>query len=131
MKKHGLMTIIILIFCASLFFVSCSSGGDDDDDGGSSSDDDTADNDAGGDDDTGDDDDDQTVELSLPANDADGVDSGLNINVGDEITVNGVLVDPKLGIMIRRLTAKKSLDPKVTITNAAGKQIAEGPMPFG
>lgn len=71
---------------------------------------------------------------------------------GDEISVSGVLVDPKLGIMIRRLTdtSRKeektvdmgsgrtttykesvSLDPVVTITNAAGKQIAEGPMPFG
>ncbi|NQT14447.1 MAG: hypothetical protein HQ582_16950 [Planctomycetes bacterium] len=71
---------------------------------------------------------------------------------GDEIEVNAVLIDPKLTIMIRRLTdtsrkeAKTvelgdgrttthkqsvSLDPTVTITNAAGKQIAEGPMPFG
>ena len=50
---------------------------------------------------------------------------------GDEIAVNGVLVDPKLNIMIRRLNAAKSLDPKVTITDSSGKQIAEGPMPFG
>lgn len=71
---------------------------------------------------------------------------------GDEIEVNAVLIDPKLTIMIRRLTdtSRKeektvelgdgrttiykqsvSLDPTVTITNAAGKQIAEGPMPFG
>lgn len=71
---------------------------------------------------------------------------------GDEIEVNAVLTDPKLTIMIRRLTdtsrkedktvessdgrtttytQSASLDPTVTITNAAGKQIAEGPMPFG
>ena len=50
---------------------------------------------------------------------------------GDEIEVNGVLIDPKLNIMIRRLSASTSLDPTVTITNASGKQIAEGPMPFG
>jgi hypothetical protein len=71
---------------------------------------------------------------------------------GDEITVNAVLIDPELTIMIRGLTdtSRKedktiemgdgrtttykqpvSLDPTVTITNAAGKQIAEGPMPFG
>lgn len=71
---------------------------------------------------------------------------------GDEISVKGVLIDPKLTIMIRRLydTSRQeektvevgngrtttyktqvSLDPTVTITNSAGKQIAEGPMPFG
>ncbi len=71
---------------------------------------------------------------------------------GDEIEVNAVLIDPKLTIMIRGLTDTSrtedkttemgdgrtttykqpvSLDPIVTITNAAGKQIAEGPMPFG
>ena len=71
---------------------------------------------------------------------------------GDEIEVNAVLIDPELTIMIRQLTdtSRKeektvelgdgrtstykqfvSLDPIVTISNAAGKQIAEGPMPFG
>ena len=71
---------------------------------------------------------------------------------GDEITVKAVLIDPKLTIMIRDLvdTERKetktydsgngqtgsyetdaSLDPTVTITNAAGKQVAEGVMPFG
>jgi hypothetical protein len=71
---------------------------------------------------------------------------------GDEIKVNAVLIDPKLTIMIRGLTDTSrmeektvdqgdgrtttykqpaSLDPTVTITNGAGKQIAEGPMPFG
>jgi len=71
---------------------------------------------------------------------------------GDEIEVHAVLIDPKLTIMIRGLTDTSreedktvesgdgrtttykqpvSLDPTVTITNAAGKQIAEGPMPFG
>lgn len=73
-------------------------------------------------------------------------------HLGDEISVKGVLIDPKLTIMIRRLygTSRKgektigtgngsttayrsqvSLDPTVTITNSAGKLIAEGPMPFG
>jgi hypothetical protein len=63
-----------------------------------------------------------------------------------------VLTDPKLTIMIRDLgdTSRKesktsdvedgqavsdasngSLDPKVTITDSTGKQVAEGPMPFG
>ena len=71
---------------------------------------------------------------------------------GDEIKVMAVLIDPKLTIMIRGLvdTERKekksvelgdgktssyeteaSLDPTVTITNAAGKQVAEGLMPFG
>ena len=73
-------------------------------------------------------------------------------HLGDEISVKGVLIDPKLTIMIRRLNdtsrmeektveigngrtttykTQVSLDPTVTITNSAGKQIAEGPMPFG
>jgi hypothetical protein len=74
---------------------------------------------------------------------------------GDEISVKAVLIDPKLDIMIRRLddaSRKKketiryqvgketkestyerslSLDPLVTITNSAGKNVAEGVMPFG
>jgi hypothetical protein len=71
---------------------------------------------------------------------------------GDEIQVAAVLVDPALDVMIRRLTdsVRKtkatyklsngketsyerplSLDPEVTITDAAGKIVAEGPMPFG
>ncbi len=71
---------------------------------------------------------------------------------GDEVSVKGVLIDPKLTIMIRRLNhtgrmeektvdlgngktstykQQASLDPQVTITDASGKQIAEGPMPFG
>ena len=70
----------------------------------------------------------------------------------DEISVKAVLIDPKLTVMIRRLNdtsrmedkeietgdgrkstykTQVSLDPIVTITNASGKQIAEGPMPFG
>jgi hypothetical protein len=74
---------------------------------------------------------------------------------GDEISVKAVLIDPVCGIMIRGLSdasrKKKetirygegknvqettydrplSLDPLVTITDSAGKKIAEGPMPFG
>ena len=71
---------------------------------------------------------------------------------GDEISVKAVLIDPVFDIMVRRLsdTSRKtketikldggkttsyerelSLDPIVTITNAAGKKVAEGPMPFG
>lgn len=74
---------------------------------------------------------------------------------GDEVSVAAVLIDPKLDIMIRRLTdtsrkEKKtirqgtgkeaheftyeqpvSLDPIVTITDSAGKKVSEGPMPFG
>jgi len=72
---------------------------------------------------------------------------------GEEIKFAAVLIDPKLDIMIRGLddtsvqvekeykdregkvthTAKvnKSLDPKVVITRADGKVVAEGVMPFG
>lgn len=77
------------------------------------------------------------------------------IKLGDEVRVAAVLVDPKLDIMIRRMddpskTKKEtvkyrvgkemkeytydkplSLDPTVTITNSAGKKVAEGVMPFG
>jgi hypothetical protein len=65
--------------------------------------------------------------------------------LNDEISVKAVLIDPVCDIMIRRLedTSKKddsnkptngrsqSLDPLVTITDSAGKKVAEGPMPFG
>jgi hypothetical protein len=71
---------------------------------------------------------------------------------GDTLRVAAVLTDPGLDIMIRNLddTGRKqkevykladgkehsyerplSLDPKVTITNSSGKQVAEGKMPFG
>jgi hypothetical protein len=71
---------------------------------------------------------------------------------GEEISVMAVLTDPKLTIMIRGLVdterketktydmgdgrtasyeANVSLDPTVTITNAAGEQVAQGVMPFG
>jgi hypothetical protein len=71
---------------------------------------------------------------------------------GDEVKIAAVLVDPSLDIMIRDLDDTKrkkkvttkfddgkessyeqdlSLDPVVTITNASGKKVSEGPMPFG
>jgi len=71
---------------------------------------------------------------------------------GDEVRVEAVLIDPVLDVMIRGLddTSRKtkqtyksadgkthtyernlSLDPKVTVTNSRGKQVAEGKMPFG
>jgi hypothetical protein len=68
---------------------------------------------------------------------------------GDAVEVRAVLVDPKLDFMIRDLedTTRKqtkgadgkrlgyernlSLDPKVLITRANGKKVAEGVMPFG
>jgi hypothetical protein len=74
---------------------------------------------------------------------------------GDEVSVKAVLIDPVYDIMIRRLhdTSRKkdvtikyfegkkakersyeepfSLDPVVTISDASGKKLAEGPMPFG
>ena len=71
---------------------------------------------------------------------------------GDEVRVAAVLTDPALDIMIRGLddttrTKKEtvkygnglegtverrlSLDPIVTITDSAGKTVAEGTMPFG
>ena len=66
---------------------------------------------------------------------------------GEEIRVMAVLIDPKLDIMIRRITkmmdrydsdGKKrrnqkltTLDPKVLITRTDGEKVAEGVMPFG
>jgi hypothetical protein len=71
---------------------------------------------------------------------------------GDTMRVAAVLTDPGLDIMIRGVndTGRKqkevyklaegkehsyerplALDPKVTITNSSGKQVAEGKMPFG
>jgi hypothetical protein len=71
---------------------------------------------------------------------------------GDEVSIKAVLIDPTLNIMIRGLSDLKrmkkesykssdgkpqyyerplSLDPIVTIRDAAGKKVAEGPMPFG
>jgi len=65
----------------------------------------------------------------------------------EEVKVMAVLIDPKLDIMIRRITkmmdrydsdGKKrrnqkltKLDPKVLITRTDGEKVAEGVMPFG
>jgi hypothetical protein len=85
------------------------------------------------------------VVFASPAKDA-------TFKPGDEVSVKAVLVDPACDIMIRGLadTSRKkketyktsdgkeqsyeqplSLDPIVTITDAAGKNVAQGPMPFG
>jgi hypothetical protein len=77
---------------------------------------------------------------------------GKSFKPGEEVSVKAVLIDPQLDIMIRRLSDSRhkekkmidlgegkstsyeqelSLDPTVTITDSAGKTIAEGPMPFG
>lgn len=71
------------------------------------------------------------------------------LHPGDEVQVKAVLIDPVLDIMIRNLydTSRKekksigfgegtyeaevSLDPTVVVTDAAGKRVAEGVMPFG
>ena len=77
------------------------------------------------------------------------------VKPGQDLRVDAVLIDPVLDIMIRGLedtsrTAKQkltigrpngaetrefdmplSLEPKVVITDAAGKTVAEGVMPFG
>ena len=71
---------------------------------------------------------------------------------GEEVMIKAVLIDPKLDVMIRRfddtsqkvkqkvsfadgdtreIERNKSLDPTVTITDSAGKQVASGVMPFG
>jgi hypothetical protein len=59
---------------------------------------------------------------------------------GDTVEVKAVLVDPKMDFMIRGLhevleTEGKPralpLDPKVLITRADGRKVAEGTMPFG
>ena len=71
------------------------------------------------------------------------------VKLGESLEVKGVLVDPKLDMMIRNLddTTRKqtkgadgqpvgyerplSLDPQVIITRANGEKVAEGVMPFG
>ncbi len=75
------------------------------------------------------------------------------LHPGEEARLEAVLVDPVLDVMIRDLidptrsksetvelsdgtkttlyTREYSLDPTVVITNAAGKRVAEGTMPFG
>jgi hypothetical protein len=71
------------------------------------------------------------------------------VKLGELLEVKGVLVDPKLDMMIRKLddnTRKQkktadgqplgyerplSLDPQVIITRANGEKVAEGVMPFG
>ncbi|MGE5610581.1 MAG: hypothetical protein ACM359_15130 [Bacillota bacterium] len=54
---------------------------------------------------------------------------------GDEVNMAAVLVDPVLDIMIRRLDdtthGNQSLDPAVTITDASGREVYTGKMPFG
>lgn len=70
------------------------------------------------------------VIFALPAKDH-------RIRRGEELSVEAVLTDPELDVMIRRLSDLKSgnlntsLDPKVTITRADGQVVAEGTMPFG
>ena len=66
---------------------------------------------------------------------------GTRVKPGQQVEVKGVLVDLVLDIMIRRLndtTGRNrvsqnsgSLRPRMVITNSAGKQVAEGVMPFG
>jgi hypothetical protein len=71
------------------------------------------------------------------------------IKLGEKLEVKGVLIDPKLDFMIRRLndTTRKqtktadgkpltykrdlSLDPVVIVRRANGAKVAEGVMPFG
>jgi hypothetical protein len=71
------------------------------------------------------------------------------VKLGESLEVKGVLVDPKLDMMIRNLddTTRKqskgadgqplgyerplSLDPQVIITRANGEKVAEGVMPLG
>ena len=71
------------------------------------------------------------------------------LKLGELLEVKGVLVDPKLDLMIRNLddTTRKqskradgeplgyerplSLDPQVIITRANGEKVTEGVMPFG
>lgn len=59
------------------------------------------------------------------------------IRLGKELKVEAVLIDPELDIMIRSLYDTRqrqggvSLDPKIIITRADGKKVAEGVMPFG
>ena len=77
------------------------------------------------------------------------------MKLGSDLRIATILVDPKLGIMLRGLTDPKrttkekvkyrvgkeereytynkvfSYDPTITIANSAGKNVAEGVMPFG
>jgi hypothetical protein len=78
-----------------------------------------------------------------------------SLKLGSDVRIATILVDPKLGIMVRGLTDPKrttketvkyrvgkeereftynkvfSYEPTVTITNSSGKNVAEGVMPFG
>ena len=79
-------------------------------------------------------------------------DKDQRVRLGHELKVEGVLVDPKMDIMIRRIydttqkeqrryttsdgqehtvEVNKSLEPKVLITRANGEKVTEGIMPFG
>ena len=53
------------------------------------------------------------------------------IQAGDELQVKAVLVDPVLDIMFRSVREGEQLNPKVRITRADGRLVAEGTMPFG
>jgi hypothetical protein len=77
------------------------------------------------------------------------------LKLGTDVRIATILVDPKLDLMVRGLNDPKrttketfeyrvgsetrkftynkvfSYDPKVTITNSSGKNVAEGVMPFG
>jgi hypothetical protein len=53
------------------------------------------------------------------------------IQAGDELQVKAVLIDPALDIMFRSIRQEDQLDPKVKITRANGRIVAEGVMPFG
>jgi hypothetical protein len=64
------------------------------------------------------------VLFALPARDH-------RVKLGEQLKVEGVLVDPILDVAFRQVIQGKQLDPKVTIMRANGEIVAEGTMPFG
>jgi len=64
------------------------------------------------------------VLFALPARDH-------RVKLGEELSVQAVLIDTGLDVMFRHLTQEKQLDPKITLARANGEIVAEGTMPFG
>ncbi len=56
---------------------------------------------------------------------------GYRIELGDQLSVKAVLIDPSLDVMFRQIRDTEMLNPKVTIARSDGEVVAEGVMPFG
>ena len=103
MKAHWVLFFLALILCTGLAYVACGGGGDDDDDRDT------------GDDDVDDDDDDTSASdaIRVPADDADGVATGITVASGDTLIVQA--------------TGTVYLDAENTSATPDGAGIACGP----